>query len=175
MKFRISPRFMPSYSNRNRIISSNTLHPSCRLSFLISCPHYTRCKLWLTSPNLTRKWRLLILYCSLFTRRARYLLQFLLIPRNLKSRCSPSPTNNSNSFCRLRPPMGTNKVLRSNCYHQSSISYSLYWKNSSRMNMRRVRSWQCNTQSLFRISLSSPICYRSFFCCPPSFSSPNRL
>ena len=139
MKFWLYTRTMFSSTNCYRAISINTLHASRRPRIFFSSPYCTRRQLRLTPAEFTCKRSVLILYLPLFTRRARIILQLILLFRNVKFRCNYSFTNYRNSLYRICPSMGTNKILRGNRYYKSSLCYSLYWPLNCRVIMRRLR------------------------------------
>jgi len=71
--------------------------------------------------------------------------------------------------------MRTNIILRCNSHHKSSISNPLCRKGSSPMGMRRVRSRQRHTYTIFCLTLPNTIRNHSNSTNPPTIPSPNRI
>lgn len=166
---------MLSSANYYRTIFIYTLYPKHHYSLLISNSYLTRCKLWMNYPPHSRKHSITILFIPIPTHRSRNLLPILQPHRNLKYWSINFYRNHSHSLYRLRLTMRTNKILRGYRNYKSILSYPLHWLKPSRMNLRRLRSRQCNIKPILRPSLPSTICYRSLGCNSPTISSPNRL
>uniref|UniRef100_A0A8C0W1N6 Uncharacterized protein n=1 Tax=Castor canadensis TaxID=51338 RepID=A0A8C0W1N6_CASCN len=99
MKLRIPTRNLLNPTNRNRTISSNTLHIGHYNSILFSCTYLPRCKLRLNHPIPPCQWSFHILYLPIHTRRTRNLLWIICLHRNMKCRLPSSvkPTTHSGS------------------------------------------------------------------------------
>lgn len=140
MKFRLSIRSLPSRTNPNRIIPSNTLHIRYSHRIQLSHSHLPRRKLRMTTTLPTRQRSIHILYLPLPPYRTRTLLRILHIHRNMKCRNYPFIRCNSHRFHRLCATMRTNIFLRSNSHHKPIICYSLHWNRPCRVNLRRLLS-----------------------------------
>lgn len=140
MKLWITSRSMLRNPNNYRIILSYTLRIKSRNSILFSYPYYTRSKLRMTNTKNSCKWSIYVLLIPISTYRTINLLWILLIKRNMKHWSSIIYPNNSNSIHRICTTMRTNKILRSNSYYQSILSYSILRHKTSRMNLRRICS-----------------------------------
>lgn len=140
MKLWITPRTLPSNTNCNRTIPSNTLLPKCRNSIQKSKTHLSRCKLWMTTTNSTRKWSLIILHLHLPAHRTRYILWILQLHTHMICGCSNPIPNHSNSICRVCPTLGANIILRCNSNYKPPFSNPICRKGSSPMGMRRICS-----------------------------------
>lgn len=162
-------------SNPNRIIPCHTLYPPCRTCLFLYLSPNTRRKLRMTPTSPPRKWRFRLLHLPLPPRRARTLLWILYIPRNLKHRHHLTLTSNNNSLHRICPPMRPNKVLRSNSNYKPPLGHPIFWKDTSRMSMRRIRSRQCHTHSFLCNSFSNPIHYCRHISSTYFISSPIRI
>ncbi len=160
MKLRLTTWPVPNPSNHYWPIPLHTLHAPCRSCIQLGSPHYTRRQLRLTFTQPSCKRGILILHLPVPSRRTRNLLRLLLLPRNMKSRCSYSYYNHRNSLYGLRPSLGTNKILGRYCHHKPSLSHPLRRSDSRRMIMRRFRRRQCNTQPILRPTFSTSICHR---------------
>ena len=175
MKLRITTRTLPSNTNSHRPIPIYTLCAQRRNSILIRSTHWPRRKLRVTNTCLTRKWRIYILLIPISSHRTRSILQLIPPKRNMKHRSNYISINNSCSIYRLRTPMRTNKILRSNCNHKYLLSHPIRRTNTSRMNLRGLRCRQRHTKSILLLSFLDPIYpYRSI-CGSYSIPTPNRL
>ena len=74
MKLWITLRNLPSSTNCNRTILSNTLLPKHSHSIRQSKTYLSRRKLWMTPTNTPRKWSIAILRMYLSTHRPKYIL-----------------------------------------------------------------------------------------------------
>uniref|UniRef100_A0A671E5N1 Uncharacterized protein n=1 Tax=Rhinolophus ferrumequinum TaxID=59479 RepID=A0A671E5N1_RHIFE len=120
--------------------SINTLYIRYRHSLPLRNPHLPRRQLRLSPALPPRQRGLHILYLPVPTRRTRNLLRLLHILRNMKHWNHPPLRRHSHSIHRLRTPMRSNVLLRSNSYHKPSLSHSIRRNNSSRMSLRRIFS-----------------------------------
>uniref|UniRef100_A0A8C0Y3N1 Uncharacterized protein n=1 Tax=Castor canadensis TaxID=51338 RepID=A0A8C0Y3N1_CASCN len=84
MKLRIPTRNLLNPTNRNRTISSNTLHIGHHNSILFSRTYLPRCKLRLNHPIPPCQWSFHVLYLPVHTRRTRNLLWIIRLHRNMK-------------------------------------------------------------------------------------------
>lgn len=166
---------MFNYPNSNRIIPRYTLCPKYRNSILLRSTYFTRRKLWMNYSLYPRQRSLYIFPFYLLTHRTWHLLRILCTFRNLKPRSNPIHSYYSYSLHRIRTSMRTNKILRCNSNHQSFLSYSIYWQNTSRVNMRRLRRRQRHPKSILRHPLYLTIYYRSSSNSSPPISTPNRV
>uniref|UniRef100_A0A8C9GJU1 Uncharacterized protein n=1 Tax=Piliocolobus tephrosceles TaxID=591936 RepID=A0A8C9GJU1_9PRIM len=126
MEFRLTPCNLFNPTNYHRPIPSNTLLTRYLLCLLLNRTYYPRCKLRLNyslSPCLRC---LYILYLPLSTYRPRPILRLIPSSRNLKHQRCTSTYNYSNSFHRLRTPMGSNIILRCHSNYKFIISNSIH-------------------------------------------------
>uniref|UniRef100_A0A8C9EZQ4 Uncharacterized protein n=1 Tax=Pavo cristatus TaxID=9049 RepID=A0A8C9EZQ4_PAVCR len=137
-------------------------------------PHMSKRTIRLTHPKSSCKRSFILLHLHLPPHWTRPILRLLLIQRNLKHRSNPPPHAHSNRLRRLRTPMRSNIILRSNCYHKFILSNPLYRTNPSRMSLRRILSRQPNPYPILRPTLSPPLCNRRNYSYSTSHSYMNQ-
>lgn len=153
MKLWLTTWGVPNHSNSHRIIPSHTLHIRHANRILFSSPHLPRRQLWLNHSLPPCQRSINIFPMSLRPHWTWNLLRLLLIFRNLKHWNHPTTHNYSHRFHRIRPPMGTDIILRGNCNHQPSISHPLHRHRPSRMSLRWILSRQSYPHPIFRVTL----------------------
>lgn len=158
MKLWVPTRAMLSYPDPNRPVPSHALHLRHFNRILISSPYLPGRELRLTNPQCTRQRSILLLHLYLYTYCPRPVLRLLPLQGNLKYWCSPSTSCYDNSLRRLCPPMGPNIFLRCYSNYESPLRCTICGQCSSSMNLGRIFSGQCNTNTVLRISLSISIC-----------------
>lgn len=122
MKLWITTRTLPSNTNCNRTIPSNTLLPKYRNSIQKSKTYLPRRKLWMTATNTTCKRSLIILRVHLPTYRTGYILWIIQLHTYMISRCSNSIPNYSNSIYRICSTLRTNIILRCDSNYKLALS-----------------------------------------------------
>ena len=166
---------MPSNPDNYRPILSYTLRIKSRNSIFFSSTYHTRSKLWMTNTKNTRQRRINILSILIPSYRSINILRIILNNRNMKHWSCSIYSYHSNSIYRIRPTMRANKILGSNSNYQSIFSNSILRYITSRMNLRRICSRQCYTQSIFRTSLYITFCSNSSSSSTYSISPPNWI
>ena len=169
MKPRIPTRNNACITNLNRPPNLNTLHGRNLLSIQISDPYYTRCERGMDKTFPAHKWSVPILHFHLHPHRTGNL--FFISKKKANSmdkRDSTTPINYSRSLPRIRPPMGTNIILRSHSNHQSILSNPNPRKRTSRMVVGKLLGLTTNPKPILLTTLPS-----TDSCGSNSTSSPN--
>lgn len=175
MKLRIYTRSLPSSPNFNRTIPRHTLHSPCRYSIFICSPHFSRRKLRMVTTKYPCQRKLMILHLPVPPCRPRPVLRILFDSRNLKYWGNHSYYSNGHSLYRIRPSLRANKLLRGHRNHQPILSHPLYWENTRRMTLRRLRRRQCNPKPIFRPSLLDALSNHRGRHTPPPIPPSNRI
>ena len=140
MKLRVTPRNLPSSTNRNRVILSHTLLPKCSYSILQSKTHLSRRKLRMTPTNTTLKWGVIILRMHLHAHRTKFILRIIQLHTHVINRCSIFIPHYSNSIYRICITLRTDIILRSNCNYNPPIRNPICRNRSSPISVRKIRS-----------------------------------
>jgi hypothetical protein len=125
MKLRFPTRNLLNPTNRNRIISSNTLHIRHHNSILFSHTYLPRRKLRLNYPISPCQRSFHILYLPIHARRTRNLLRIIHLHRNMKHRYYLTIHSHNYRLYRICSPIRTNIILSSHSNYNllSAIPY----------------------------------------------------